>query len=504
MEFSILTRIIFPLAAVLGIFHCGDAVRIISPKEREAMENIQKQYFVHESHFNGTYLEFIPNALRFDLAAVLSFELRLKAIDAEGLKKIQQQAIGEDNLNTMILNRNLTNLRGRTPFDAALTTLDLSGNQIQQIDADAFSGLEKLVRLHLEENHISHLADGVFTPTCNLKHLRLQSNNIDKVEAMWFPVNSSVEELFLSHNRISHLCERCFENLSNLNNLHLAENHLQTLHEESFRGLTSLKYLILRRNIIESLPLDVFRGLTQLTHLELQGNLIETIDPRTFRTNDKLSGLILSNNRLTCLHPDTLQHLRALQNVDLNENRLVEYNFGSIHTQTIRLTDNHLRELQFNPNTTHIKAENNQIERILVPISFQLFDLQVGGNKIRDLSNITTISTLQALYLSRNGITSLPEDFRKLTRLTFLDLSYNNLTNLSFGSWRRNFTMASLNELRINGNDFSHLQLDFLDFFPNLQFLYICENPWNDTFLREFITQCSSRNISLIDSNCSY
>lgn len=489
------------MAAAIGFLLTCDALTRINPEVREYVENIQKQFFVHESDFNGTYMEFVPKALRWELANVLSFEFRVSGINVEALKMLQQ-FIGMDNLNTVVLKRNLTNLSGKTySFDRNITTLDLSSNQIREIDRDAFIGLENLVRLHLEENQITHLEGGVFTPLYNLKYLRLNSNSITEVQTSWFPENFKLEELFLRNNRITHLAGASFVNLPNLNNLHLAHNQLQTLDEEAFRGLTSLKYLILRNNFIVRLPLNIFGGLSELSHLDLSDNLLEFIDSRAFRTNEKLFEVILSRNRITSFHPDTLVHLEKLKSLELSENQLVEYNFQGVHAQYIRLTDNHLTELQFNANATHIKAESNQIERVLLPSTMKLYDLQAAGNKIQDLRNITAITTLKSLYISNNSITSLPGDFHKLTLLSFLDLSHNHLTHLSFDSWPRNITMASLSELWINGNNFSHLPLEFLDFFPNVTHLNLCDNPWNSTFLMEFDAECRGRNITLIGSN---
>ncbi|XP_055676839.1 leucine-rich repeat-containing protein 15-like [Lutzomyia longipalpis] len=476
----------------------------IRPDVREELEKIQKEHFVHENDFSGTYMDFVPKALRWELAFILSFELRVNALDANGLKIIQQ-AFGLDDGSTVIMKRNLTNLEGKSlPLNGReinVTTLDLSENQIDEIDKDAFGGFINLHRLYLDHNRLSHMAVGVFNPLMKLKYLSLHSNNLQSIDTMRFPENSSLEELFLINNHITNLPEGSFENLRKLNNLHLSRNHLQILHEDAFRGLSSLKHLMLRENCIKHLPRGIFRELGELSHLDLEHNLMEFIDSEIFVGNEKLFSVLLSENRLTTLHPDTLVHLKKLETVMLDSNQLVEYNFSDLHTRTIRLTDNHLTELQFNPNATHIKAQGNKIERILVPSTVNLIDLQVDSNKIEDLGNITTISTLTALYIANNSISDLPEDFHKLTRLSALDLSHNHLTHLSFSSWTTNFSLTSLYDLRINGNNFSHLPTNFLDFFPNLQYLYICKNPWNATFLHSFSEQCIGRNITLNNPN---
>ena len=116
----------------------------------------------------------------------------------------------------------------------ALTTLDLSDNQLSALDAELFDGLTALEELNL-----------------------------------------SVQYDDMSNKTLAALPAELFDGLSALTTLNLSDNKLSTLEAGMFDGLSALTTL-LYSNQLSTLPSGIFKGLAALTTLDLSGN---TVDP---------------------------------------------------------------------------------------------------------------------------------------------------------------------------------------------------------------------------------
>jgi Leucine-rich repeat (LRR) protein len=143
--------------------------------------------------------------------------------------------------------------------------------------------------------------------------------------------------------------------------------------------------------------------------LQLAGKHVKTFDLIT--DYKELKYLNLSNNELTSAAP--LSELANLLTADLQANMLTNYD----------------------------GADNK---------SLQL--LQLDNNQITGLANVS-LPSLRALTLSRNQIPALEFGNNTYPCLQVLDLSYNRLKNLQNIS-----TLSSLKALNVNGNKISTLE----------------------------------------------
>ena len=154
---------------------------------------------------------------------------------------------------------------------AAITELDLSGQEITSLPSNNFNGLTGLTRLDLSHNE---LTTGVLFP----RH---------------FNSLTSLTFLDLSHNELTLNFQSAsvFQGLTELTELRLNDNQLGNLNigGNLLGHLTKLEVLHLQNNRLVhplggSFGSNPFTGLTKLRELDLSGNQLNGLDFCTFRT----------------------------------------------------------------------------------------------------------------------------------------------------------------------------------------------------------------------------
>ncbi|XP_029306304.1 LOW QUALITY PROTEIN: immunoglobulin superfamily member 10 [Cottoperca gobio] len=140
--------------------------------------------------------------------------------------------------------------------------------------------------------------------------------------------------------------------------VNLGFNSINKITDKSLAGLRKLELLMVHGNDIHSLPHGVFKDLTSLQMLKMSYNKLTEINRNTLQGLWALARLHLDHNRLEFIHPDAFQGLTSLRLLQLEGNRLQQ----------------------------------------LHPASFSTFTLMGHFH----------VSTLRHLYLSDNGLTSLP------------------------------------------------------------------------------------------------
>ena len=153
-----------------------------------------------------------------------------------------------------------------------LLSLNLSNNQLSSLSAEAFDGLTALATLELFGNRLRSLPPGMFDRLTSLRRLDLENNRLSSVPAEIFDQLTELRDLSLGRNQLSSLPAGLFANLTNLGNLWLFSNQLSSL--PALTNSTRLITLRLNNNQFHSLPRDIFSGLTGLGLLHLQGNPI--------------------------------------------------------------------------------------------------------------------------------------------------------------------------------------------------------------------------------------
>ncbi|XP_077992114.1 adhesion G protein-coupled receptor A3-like [Glandiceps talaboti] len=113
-------------------------------------------------------------------------------------------------------NRGFTSPVDFEPLPADTVQLDLSDNQITELQQDAFANVTSLERLDLSNNRISIIQPGAFNGLTSLKRLDLSQNKIGNLNNSMFVGLNNLERLNLSNNRIASISAGTFNGLENL------------------------------------------------------------------------------------------------------------------------------------------------------------------------------------------------------------------------------------------------------------------------------------------------
>uniref|UniRef100_A0A8C1VIG2 Leucine rich repeat containing G protein-coupled receptor 6 n=1 Tax=Cyprinus carpio TaxID=7962 RepID=A0A8C1VIG2_CYPCA len=232
-----------------------------------------------------------------------------------------------------------------TDLSPLTSYLDLSMNNISEIQPNAFHNLHFLSELRLDANLIMEVPARTLSGMRSLRHLWLDDNALTEIPVSALNDLSSLQAMTLALNRITHIPDYAFKNLSNLVVLHLHNNMIRTLGQNCFEGLHSLETLELNFNELQEFPVAI-RTLAKLQELGFHNNNIKAIPERAFVGNPllqtihfyenpiqfvgrsafqflpKLHTLDLSWNRINTVHPDAFSSLQSLIKLDLTGNRL--------------------------------------------------------------------------------------------------------------------------------------------------------------------------------------
>ncbi|XP_011882957.1 PREDICTED: leucine-rich repeats and immunoglobulin-like domains protein 1 [Vollenhovia emeryi] len=223
-------------------------------------------------------------------------------------------------LETLFLQQNkIRNLDGTLQKARRLKFLELSYNELQELNANDFLEAELLEDLELGHN--------------SLKSLGGVDNDVNGSSAL-YPLRS-LKCLNLTHNELREFSLASLRGLRELKMLDLSNNRIARLHrgrpssenlveeegEESAGG--TIQDLCLQHNELRSLDGSLFLGMKELQRLNLSHNALgPTIGPRDLRGLDGLRVLDISHNQLTTLE-DTSETLSSLEELNASHNRLV-------------------------------------------------------------------------------------------------------------------------------------------------------------------------------------
>ena len=183
------------------------------------------------------------------------------------------------------------------------TTLRLSHNKINAIEAAAFAGLSRLRVLYLDHNLIANINPSWFQPLNNLRFLYLDSNLLRTLPPF------------------------TFKSLKALRHIDLAANQIHNVSDEAFKGGASLPVdtLVLSRNLLNRVPNRAFSYLKKLASLDLSHNPTETLDENSFAQLYDLRVLKLDwMNQLTFVDLHTFVENMVLEQLSLSNNPYLE------------------------------------------------------------------------------------------------------------------------------------------------------------------------------------
>ncbi|XP_073101357.1 receptor-like protein EIX1 [Elaeis guineensis] len=343
---------------------------------------------------------------------------------------------------------------------SSLMHLDLYGCDLSDSLLFAMGDLHNLKFLDLSHNQIIREISPNLANLSHLEHLDLSWNKISG--QTWRSIENlhNLMELDLSYNLITRDFFQNLGNLSHLEHLRMASNKICGEIPISIKNLRNLVELDLsyNRNISGEIP-EFIGNLIHLQALYLSINNISGEIPDIFDRLHSLSYLVLRSNRITGKIPRSIGNRCKLNMLDISDNSITGELVDTIESWS-KCTENRpdgRRSLQ------------------------GLTSLFVGYNNLSGTipQTLSQLSALQRLDLASNSFTGhLTEaHFANLTRLDYLDLSYNSFQVSQH--WVPPFNASSIVMCSC------HLGPKFPTWLrtqTNLRILSLCENNISDGF----------------------
>jgi hypothetical protein len=178
----------------------------------------------------------------------------------------------------------------------------LNANEVglMHIDGNALGRLPELLIFWGSQNDIESLDAGAFSGNFNLELICLKFNRINFVHHDAFHGLNRLFKLDLSSNRLVKL-ERIFDTLTNLMILDLSSNRIENLSDEVFKGLGKLRQLNLSKNQLKFLYAEALDPLVRLQTIDLCFNKLTVINKRILKYNKKLTKILFCGNQIRAI-----------------------------------------------------------------------------------------------------------------------------------------------------------------------------------------------------------
>lgn len=277
------------------------------------------------------------------------------------------------------------------PLNLPLCTESLALRQNELNNINNISHLNKLTNLDLYLNNITTLQYNILPSSITI--LDLSFNNIHNIDDLNLSYLVNLQEIYLIHNKISNISG--LEHCKQLNILELGSNKLRNINNIDNVVNSNIQQLYLGKNKIAHIDSHQLSQFNQLHTLSIPSNRLTSLD-NIFNDNlqHTLTELYISHNGLTVLNK-SLYKLINLKILDISGNKLVNIdglqyciqleelwcsdnnidNWATIDQYSNILTKLHTIYLERNPIQTqqsanihiyreHIKAIFTQIKQI--------------------------------------------------------------------------------------------------------------------------------------------
>lgn len=382
-------------------------------------------------------------------------------LDNNLLRSLPEETFSSCQIERLVLSNNRlptlpVNLFLNSPLSGSLKILDLSNNQIEQLN-DSLVGLKKLQSLLARNNQLAKLDESTFKSSAE-----------------------TLQILDLSGNQLVHVPYQALEPIKRLYKLNLQNNKLKSLTKADFQQWSkSLLSILLNKNQIEQIERDTFRFAQNLRELRLATNRLHNVNPELFvplgrklnilelsDLNDRNENAEMEENpfesksipdvwrstevsvNLSASIKDGISKLKNIEFLELNHNSLGEISGSTLAGLSslvhLDLEGNDLEQLSgslFNA-SKHSKLRNviltdNRLEQIR-PYTFanlrQVINIALIGNQLKTIESnaFVDLPQLSTVLLSRNQLKTIRTSaFNSLKNLKNLFLQHNQLEELA-------------------------------------------------------------------------
>lgn len=177
-----------------------------------------------------------------------------------------------------------------------LKRMSCKGCGFTKIQKRHFTAVTEIVSLDLSENQINSIDTDAFELNSNLRLLDLSENKLKILHYLTFSKLRHFEDLILSQNLIEFPKFKPFLKCDSLKKLKLNTCKLVDMYRETFSELRSIEQLDLNANLIESLPLNVFKMNLKLKSLFIESNRLKFFPVSILDSFSQISELCVDKN----------------------------------------------------------------------------------------------------------------------------------------------------------------------------------------------------------------
>jgi RHS repeat-associated protein len=208
----------------------------------------------------------------------------------------------------------------------------------------------------------------------------------------WIGNLKALKKLVLVRLKLNGALPTELGSLTNLTSLDLNSNNLSGSLPASFSALTSLAVLNLGNNSFQGQFPSVIGSLTALTNLQLYKNHFSTW-PASFNALSNLKALNVSSNNFSGVIPSWMGSFMNLTSLTLSDNALTSLPASITNLSNLKSLD----------------ISHNQFSGPLMSFAgMTLTALDISNNAFTDLSGISTLTTVTALFASANQLSGFP------------------------------------------------------------------------------------------------
>ena len=352
-----------------------------------------------------------------------------------------------------------TSLKVLSKFKESLTFLELSLQNLNQVDNDTFMWIPNLISLIIWHTKVQIFAQYSFRGLTALKTLDLGNNQLTTVPSDALKVIgrfSLLECLELSSNSLSTIADDAFSGISSLTYMNLGnnkyKNEFKFIYVRWLHLLSNLTHVILGDSRISGTIAII--GLP-MPLLSLQLFEIRNVGVVKFETNFCLTfpnsrSVVISSARIAnfpfCLSLNECTFLKELDlsgSVEENDSLDLKNTTISIPTlEDLALARNKLTsvtQILFikAPNLISLNLTDNQIKTIdsAIANAFKhLIHLSIDGNALISLSGLEGLINLKHINAARNQITQVP--LWLISTLRFLTFRFTHTQTSALASNR--------------------------------------------------------------------
>ena len=355
--------------------------------------------------------------------------------------------------------------------------------------AEVLSSLAKKSVLHdtidnyhllLRKNQLARQLGPSERPIAMQKKLLLQAGYQEKdhLEEVGREDNSYLCRFTFSHEKQTGFGtgldnDPTFNKMQKFAHVDLSGKSLITIPIILYTKASEIVSLNLSRNLALSVPKDFITNCINLREIKFTGNEAWQL-PSSLAWASRLSVLDLSNNRIDDLDHAELHKLTGLASLKLANNNLSKLPNNFAHFRQLR---------SLNISSNHFKELPEQIYNLR-----SLADLDFSFNKVSQIPKISSVTTLERLWMTNNDLKGpFNEGFKKLIKLREIDARFNGITNID------NLTaLPELDQLLVGHNSISA----FKGSFKVLRNLVLDHNPITAFDLEEPVPSLQSLNLA--------